>query len=66
MSDNVSAKSIQAQMPYGTLTPITGKPTHKKLQILKKELAANLMAIPCSWGHRKGHLGLLQDPVLYL
>jgi hypothetical protein len=24
------------------------------------------MFIPWPWGHRKGHLGLLQDPVLYL
>jgi hypothetical protein len=24
------------------------------------------MAIPCPWGHGKGLLGLLQDPVLYL
>ncbi len=41
--------------------------THsKQLQILEKELAANLMAIPCPWVHGKGHLGLLQDPVLYL
>jgi hypothetical protein len=52
-------------MPYGTLTRITSKPTHKQLQIIEKELAANLMAIPCPWGNRKGHLGLLQDPVLY-
>jgi hypothetical protein len=66
MSDTVSAKSIRAQMPYGTLTCITGKPTHKQLQILEKELAANLTAIPCPWGHEKGHLGLLQDSVLYL
>jgi hypothetical protein len=53
-------------MPYRTLTRITGKPTHKQLQILEKELATNLMAIPCPWGHGKGYLGLLQDPVLYL
>jgi hypothetical protein len=66
MSYSVSAKSIRAQMPYGTLTHITGKPTHKQLQFLEKELATNLLAIPCPWGHRKGHLGLLQDPVLYL
>jgi hypothetical protein len=66
MSDTVSAKSIWAQMPYGTLTRITGKLTHKQLQILEKELAANHMAIPCPWGNRKGHLGLLQDSVLYL
>ncbi len=39
--------------------------THKLLRILEKELATNLMAILCPWGHRKGHLGLLQDPVLY-
>jgi hypothetical protein len=66
MSDTVSAESIRAQMPHGTLTRITGEPTHKQLKILEKELAANLMAIPCPWGHGKGHLGLLQDPVLYL
>jgi hypothetical protein len=24
------------------------------------------MLVPCPWGHSKGHLGLLQDPVLYL
>ncbi len=53
-------------MPYGTFTRIAGKPTHKQLQILKKELATNLMAIPCPWGHGKRHLGLIQDHVLYL
>jgi hypothetical protein len=66
MLDTVSAESIRAQMPHGTLTCIMGEPTHKQLKILKKELAANIMAIPCPWGHGKGHLGLLQDPVLYL
>jgi hypothetical protein len=53
-------------MPHGALTRITGEPTHKQLKILKKELSTNLMAIPCPWGHGKRHLGLLQDPVLYL
>ncbi len=66
MLDTASAKSIRAQMPHGILTRITGERTHKQLKILEKELAANLMAIPCPWGHGKGHLGLLQDPVLYL
>ncbi len=33
---------------------------------LKCKLTANLMAVPCPWGHNKGHLDLLQDPVLYL
>ena len=66
MSDTVSAESIRAQMPYGMLTRVIGEPTHKHLRLLEKELASNLMAIPCPWGHGKGHLGLLQDPVLYL
>jgi hypothetical protein len=66
MLDTVSSDSIRDQMLHATLMRINGEPTHKLLKILEKELAANLMAIPCPWGHDKGHLGLLQDPVLYL
>lgn len=66
MSDTVSVKSIWAQMLHGTFSHIMGEPAHKQLCILKKELAANHHAISCPWGHEKGHLGLLQDPVLYL
>ncbi len=66
MLDTVSAKSIRAQMPHGSLTCITGEPTYKQLKILEKELTANLIAIPCPWGHGKRHLGLLQNTVLYL
>jgi hypothetical protein len=66
MSDTVSADSLRAQMPHAPLTRVNGEPTHKLLSIVVKELAANLMAVPCPWGHGKGHLGLLQDPVLYL
>jgi hypothetical protein len=39
---------------------------YASLKALEKELVANLMAIPCPWGHNKGHLGLLQDPAIYL
>jgi hypothetical protein len=42
------------------------KPSHRQLKQLKRKLTANLMAVPCPWGHNKGHLGLPQDPVLYL
>ncbi len=31
-----------------------------------RKLSANLMAISCPRGHSKGHLGLLQDPAIYL
>ena len=66
MTASASAESILAQMPHRTLTRIAGEPTHASLKALEKELAANLMAVPCPWGHNKGHLGLLQDPAIYL
>jgi hypothetical protein len=66
MSDTVSAKSIKAQMPHVTLTRILGEPSHRQLKQLERKLTANLMVVPCPWGHNKGHLGLLQDPVLYV
>ncbi len=53
-------------MPHVTLTRILGKPSHCQLKQLERELTANLMAVPCPWGHNKSYLGLLQDPVLYL
>jgi hypothetical protein len=53
-------------MPHVTLTRILGEPSHHQLKQLKHELTANLMAVPCPWGHNKGHLGLLQDTVLDL
>jgi hypothetical protein len=66
MTASASAESILAQMSHRTLTHITEEPTHTSLKALEKELAANLMAIPCPWGHNKGHFGLLQDPAIYL
>jgi hypothetical protein len=66
MSDTVSSESIKAQMPHVTLTRILGKPSHHQLKQLKHKLTANLMGVPCLWGHNKGHLGHLQDQVLYL
>ena len=53
-------------MPYPVLTWVLGEPTHKQLKLILRELTANLMAVSCPWGHNKGHLGLLQDPALYL
>jgi hypothetical protein len=66
MSDTVSAKSIKAPMPHVTFTKILGKPSDHQIKQLKCKLTANLMAVPCPWGHNKGHLGLVQVPVLYL
>ncbi len=66
MSDTVSANSVKAQMPHPTLTRIKGEPMHKQVKLVIRELTANLMAVSCPWGHEKGHLGLLQDPIIYL
>ncbi len=53
-------------MPHPVLTRVRGEPTHKQLKLILHKLTANLMAVSCPWGHNKGHLGLLQDPALYL
>jgi hypothetical protein len=66
MSDTVSTNSIKAQIPHLVLTHVLGEPTHKQLKLILHKLTANLMAVSCPWGHNKGHLGLLQDPALYL
>jgi hypothetical protein len=66
MPNTVSAESIMSQMAHVTLTQILGKPSHCQLKQLKRVLTINLMMVPCPWGHNKSHLGLLQDPVLYL
>jgi hypothetical protein len=53
-------------MPHPVLTRVLREPTHKQLKLILCKLTANLIAVSCPWGHNKGHLGLLQDPALYL
>ncbi len=53
-------------MLHVTLTRILGEPSHRQLKQLEGKLTANLMVVPCPWGHNTGHLGLLQDLVFYL
>jgi hypothetical protein len=65
-SDAIPAKGIKVQMPHPILTCVFGKPTHKQVKMVIRELSANVMAISCPWGHSKGHLGFLQDPAIYL
>ena len=62
----VSRDKVQALMPNQTLTKVQGEPTHKAVRKLKKELGANLIFVPCSWGVNKGHLGELQEPATFL
>jgi hypothetical protein len=53
-------------MPHPVPIRVLREPTHKQLKLILCDLTANLMAVSCPWGHNKGHLGLLQDPLLYL
>ena len=62
----VFRETVQALMPNQTLTKIQGEPTHTAVRKLEKELGANLIAVPCSWGIGKGHLGELQDAATFL
>ena len=62
----VSRELVQALMPNQTLTKIQGELTHTAVRKLEKELGANLIAVPCTWGVNKGHLGELQDPATFL
>jgi hypothetical protein len=66
MSNTVSAASIKAQMPHPTLIQVLGEPTHKQVKMIIRELTTNLMAVSCPWDHNMGHLGLLQNPTIYL
>ena len=61
----VSWESIQALMPHQTLMKINGEPTHVTMKKLEKELAANLIAIQCPWGHGRGYLGELLPAALF-
>nr|ACA60896.1 gag protein [Thalassiosira pseudonana] len=62
----IARDKVQALMPHQTLTKIQGEPTHKAIRKLEKELGANLIAVPCSWGVNKVHLGELHDPAIFL
>jgi hypothetical protein len=66
MSNTVFANSIKAQRPHPILTRALGKPTHEQLKLILCKLTTILLAVFCPWGHNMGHLGLLQDPALYL
>ena len=52
-------------MPHQSLTNINSEPTHAAMKKLEKELAANLIAVHCPWGHGRGYLGELLPAALF-
>ncbi len=61
----ISRESIQALMPHQSLMKINGEPTHVAMKRLKKELASNLIAVYCPWGHGCGYLSKLSPAALF-
>jgi hypothetical protein len=59
----ISREAVLALMPHQSLMKISGEPTHTAMKKLEKELAANLIAVECPWGH--GYLGELLPAGLY-
>ena len=68
VASNVSRDDVLVLMPYQVLTRIHKEPTYSGVKIWRRQLNADLIAIetPLVWGQGKGHLGLLQDPVVFL
>lgn len=62
----VTCESVLTLMPHHTLTGVDGKPTHKIIKKLEKELGSNLIAALCPWGHNEGHLGILHDTAIFV
>ena len=64
VSFNVSCDDVPALMPHQVLTRIHEEPTYSGVNIWRRQLNADLIAIetPLVWGRGKGHLGLFQDP----
>ena len=46
---------------------MVGEPTYPGMKKWKRQMNANLISVktPQTWGQGKGHLGLLQDPVVF-
>ncbi|HSN24444.1 MAG TPA: hypothetical protein VLS45_09830, partial [Methylomicrobium sp.] len=62
----ISREAVMALMPHQTLTKIIGEPTHAATKKLERELAANLIAVDCSWGINRGHLGELLPAAIFI
>ena len=68
VASDVSRDDVFALMPHQIIDKIVGEPTYPGMKKWKNQMNANLIAVktPRAWGRGKGHLGLLQDPVVFL
>ena len=61
-----SCDSVLSLMLNQTLQKIYGKPIHKAIRKLNKELDTDLIEVDALWGQGKGHLGELQGAATFL
>ncbi len=56
------ASSAKFNFPFGTLTPINGKPTNTTLQVLQRQLFTNARSVPSArGGGLHGHLAIYRS-----
>ena len=67
MAKPISRDEVLALFPNPILTHISGEPTYQNMNLWKKEMAVNLLAVktPDEWGRGKGLLGELQDATVF-
>ena len=66
MGTQINAYNFRERMGFPHLTKCKRVPMYSKIEIIKKELYQNLMAIPSPYvGGTKGHLGILMPDVIY-
>ena len=67
VASDVSRDDVFVFMPHQIIIKMVGKPTYPGMKKRKKLMNANLTAVktPQTWGRRKGHIGHLQDPVVF-
>ena len=61
----VSYEDILVLIPFKVLYRISGTPTFRENDQVRKINWGNLIAVDCTWGQGKGQLGLLQYPVTF-
>ena len=66
MDTHINTYNVRERMGFPHLTKYKGGATYSEIEIIKKKLYQNLMAIPSPYVDKtKGHLGILMPDVIY-
>ena len=68
VASEVSRDNVFALMHHQTIDKVVGERTYSQMKKWQNQMSANLIAVktPTSWGRGKIHLGILQDPAVFL